>query len=318
MRVVITGARGFVGPYLVDALKRLFGDGAEIIATAKVHSREHPILGPVLSLDVTDQLAVAAFIAEVKPTHVVHLAGIAAVATATSDPDAAWTVHLQGTLTIARAILQQCPTCWLLNVGSGLVYGESAKAGNRLDEATVLAPTDEYAASKAAADLALGALARRGLKCIRLRPFNHIGPGQSEQFVIPAFAMQIARIEAGLDPPVMRVGNLDSQRDFLDVRDVAAAYALIIGESDRLLPGLTLNIASGVPRRISDILDTLIAQCSFAISVEQDPGRMRPSDLPVIIGDASRIRELLGWAPAYAFEDTLAAVSYDCRLRVAR
>ncbi len=314
-RVVITGARGFVGPRVAEALR--VGGISEIIATAKVGGL-HPVLGPVLQLDITDSAAVTEFIAEVRPTHVMHLAGIAALTAATSDPDVTWGVNLHGTLNLARAILQVCPACWLLNVGSGLVYGENAKSGHALDESTPLAPTDEYAASKAAADLALGALARRGLKCIRLRPFNHIGPGQSEDFVVPAFAMQIARAEAGRAPPVIRVGNLEARRDFLDVRDVAKAYALVVKESERLASGLILNIASGVPRRISEILDALIAQCSVAIAVEQDRGRMRPSDLPAIIGNASRARELLGWAPACSFEETLAAVMSDCRARSGR
>ena len=123
--------------------------------------------------------------------------------------------------------MDKAPDCWLLNAGSGLVYGESAKPGLPLDESALLAPIDEYAVTKAAADLALGALARRGLKCIRFRPFNHTGAGQAGAFVIPAFAMQIAQIEAGLAEPVIHVGNLDAERDFLDVRDVV----------ERLRPG---------------------------------------------------------------------------------
>lgn len=236
-------------------------------------------------------------------------------ATADTDPDEAWQVHLHGTLNLARVIMRSAPDCWLIQVGSGLVYGESAKAGRALDENALLAPIDEYSASKAAADLSLGPLIRSGLKCIRLRPFNHTGPGQSEAFVVPAFAMQIARIEAGLAPPIIRVGNLDAQRDFLDVRDVANAYALVMKNLQRLESGTILNIASGIPRRISDTLASLIARSSVEISVEPDPMRQRPGDLPILVGDAGLARRLLHWKPEHAFEDTLTALLNDCRTR---
>jgi GDP-4-dehydro-6-deoxy-D-mannose reductase len=273
------------------------------------------MLSPVRAIDVTDRTAVEDAIVGSNPTHVMHLAGIAAPTAVNADPDEAWRVHLQGTLNLARVILKRAPDCWLINVGSALVYGESAKAGRALDENALLAPLDEYSASKAAADLALGPLIRSGLKCIRLRPFNHTGPGQSEAFVAPAFAVQIARIEARLAPPIICVGNLDAQRDFLDVRDVANAYALVMKNLERLESGTVLNIASGIPRRISDILASLIARSRVEISVEQDPMRQRPGDLPILLGDASRARRLLHWKPEYSFEDTLTALLNDCRAR---
>ena len=313
-RVLVTGALGFVGPYLVEALRRSYENNIEIIATAK-KAGQHAMLGPVRAIDVTDRTAVEDAIVGSNPTHVMHLAGIAAPTAVNADPDEAWRVHLQGTLNLARVILKRAPDCWLINVGSALVYGESAKAGRALDENALLAPLDEYSASKAAADLALGPLIRSGLKCIRLRPFNHTGPGQSEAFVAPAFAVQIARIEARLAPPIICVGNLDAQRDFLDVRDVANAYALVMKNLERLESGTVLNIASGIPRRISDILASLIARSRVEISVEQDPMRQRPGDLPILLGDASRARRLLHWRPEYSFEDTLTALLNDCRAR---
>src|SRR5450759_4480232 len=313
-RVLVTGALGFVGPYLVEALRRSYENNIEIIATAK-KAGQHAMLGPVRAIDVTDRTAVEDAIVGSNQTHVMHLAGIAAPTAVNADPDEAWRVHLQGTLNLARVILKRAPDCWLINVGSALVYGESAKAGRALDENALLAPLDEYSASKAAADLALGPLIRSGLKCIRLRPFNHTGPGQSEAFVVPAFAAQIARIEARLAPPIIRVGNLDAQRDFLDVRDVANAYVLVMKNSERLESGTVLNIASGIPRRISDILASLIARSRVEISVEADPMRQRPGDLPILVGDASRARRLLHWKPEYSFEDTLTALLNDCRAR---
>jgi GDP-4-dehydro-6-deoxy-D-mannose reductase len=138
-----------------------------------------------------------------------------------------------------------------------------------------------------------------------MRPFNHTGPGQSTAFVVPAFAAQIARIEAGLQAPVLKVGNLDALRDFLDVRDVADAYVRALFQPD-LASGTILNVASGVPRRIGDALEGLRALARCEIKVEPDPARMRPNDTPLAIGDAARARALLGWAPAIAWETTLA------------
>jgi len=313
-RVLLTGAAGFVGPYLAAALGQVCGDELELIATAKCASC-HERLGNVHALDVTDAAVVARAVAQLQPTHVVHLAGIAATAAANADPQAAWRVHLDGTLNLARAVLHAAPGCWLISVGSGLVYGSSAKHGRPLDEDCRLEPVDEYAATKAAADLALGALSRSGLNSIRLRPFNHTGPGQSEDFVVPALAMQIARIEAGLAPPVLRVGNLDTQRDFLDVRDVAQAYALVVKKARQLAPGTVLNIASGTPRRIGDILAALMARSRVQITVAHDPARRRSADLPVMVGDPGRAQRLLGWKPVHAFDDTLDAVLEDCRRR---
>ncbi len=316
MKLVITGARGFVGHHLVDALARRLGADAVIVPTAK-RPEAHPVLGVVEELDVTDRAAVGDFIGRVRPTHVVHLAGVTAPPDAARDPAAAWRVNVDGTLNLAWEILARAPDCALLFVGSGHVYGRSATSGRALDEDTLLAPLDDYAATKAAADLALGALVERGLQCIRFRPFNHTGPGQSERFAIPSFAMQVARIEAGLAPPVLRVGNLDAERDFSDVRDVVAAYGLGIEQQDRLPAGLILNIASGVPRQIGDILDRLCASSPVPIDIETDSERMRRSEIPRLVGDASRAREMLGWTPTHDLDETIAALLTDCRQRVA-
>jgi GDP-4-dehydro-6-deoxy-D-mannose reductase len=315
MRVLITGARGFVGPYVAEALRRKFGANVRLIPTAK-EAGEHPLFGPVEALDVTDGAAVTAAVAHHIPTHVIHLAGIASPAAASADPQMSWRVHVQGPINLAQAVLDKAPNCWLLHAGSGLVYGESAKQGLPLNEETLLSPVDEYSVTKAAADLAIGALTRQGLKSIRFRPFNHTGPGQTDAFVVPAFARQIARIEAGLSPPVVRVGNLDAERDFLDVRDVANAYALAVQTSETLHPGMILNIASGMPRRMEDILMWLLAQSSVRITIERDPERLRSSDLPRVVGDASRARARLGWVPEHAFEDTLKLVLNDARIQI--
>ena len=177
-------------------------------------------------------------------------------------------------------------------------------------------PANPYAASKAAADIALGEIALRGLKVVRLRPVNHTGCGQSAVFVVPSFARQIARIEAGIQPPVMRVGALDRQRDFLDVRDVCAAYVAAASRGQDIPPGAAINIASGQPRRIGDILAALVARAGIEIAVETDPDRLRPTDVMTAACDATRAAKLLGWQPQIAWETTLDSVLDDWRGRV--
>jgi GDP-4-dehydro-6-deoxy-D-mannose reductase len=149
-------------------------------------------------------------------------------------------------------------------------------------------------------------MAEHGLRCVRLRPFNHIGPGQPSNFVLPAFARQIARIRAGLGPPVIKVGNLSVQRDFLDVRDVARAYVATLQRT--LEPGTILNVASGRLHSIGELLQRLIDLSGVKIRIEQDPTLMRPNDLPVLLGDASAARDALGWTPVHDCFQTLEAL----------
>ena len=315
MRIIITGAEGFVGQHVVTALKHSFGTRAELVLTS-LTLKSGSTSAAFVPLDITEPAAVEGLIAKVTPTHIVHLAGIAAPADAARDPDTAWRVNLHGTLNIARALMKTAPQAGLVFAGSGLAYGLTSKCGAALDETALFAPADEYGATKAAADLALGAFAARGLKVLRFRPFNHTGPGQSESYVVPGFAMQIARIEAGQLAPVIRVGNLDAKRDFLDVRDVASAYARGVDCIATMEPGTILNLASGVPRRIGDILEVLLGLSQTRIAVEQDPTRMHASDLPCITGNAARARELLSWTPQVPFDVTLAEVLSDCRARL--
>jgi GDP-4-dehydro-6-deoxy-D-mannose reductase len=229
-KVLITGANGFVGPHLGLALRSMFGDHIQIAATSRSQGLD-PALGEIEKLDVTDANAVNQTIQRYQPSHVVNLAGLAAIRASVDNPALAWQVHVYGALNIANAIINHVPNCVLISVGSGQVYGASGLSGQPLTETALLAPTNAYEVTKAAADLALGGLAVQGLRCIRMRPFNHTGQGQTEAFVIPSFAMQIARIEAGLQSPVVRVGNLDAERDFLDVRDVTAAYMLLLSQN---------------------------------------------------------------------------------------
>ncbi len=299
-RILVTGAGGFVGGHLLPAL-------AAALPDATIDSPE---------FDVADAAAVAQAVRRVRPDACVHLAAVSAVPAARADPDAAWRVNLHGTLILARALLADAPGCTLLFASTADAYGRSFAAGPALDEAAALNPMNVYGATKAAADLALGAMANEGLRIVRARPFNHTGPGQSAAFVVAAFARQIARVAAGLQPPVLQVGALDPVRDFLDVRDVCACYAQCLVQAERIPSGAVINIASGIPRRIGDVLDSLLLEAGVKAEVAPDSARMRPSDIAVAVGDARFARTLLGWAPAIPWRQTLADILDDWRERV--
>lgn len=307
-RILVTGAAGFVGRHLLPVLRADFPEAEVVLSSAEARPGFRP-------LDVTQPDAAAAVIRDIRPDACVHLAGIAAPPEARRNPDLAWRVNLHGTLTLARAIMAEAPECRLLLVSSAEVYGASARAGRPLDESALPAPSNTYAATKAAADLAVGAMAAEGLRAVRLRPFNHTGPGQSPTYVVAAFARQVARIEAGLQPPVMRVGALDPRRDFLDVRDVCAAYAACL-RVEAPEPGLILNLASGTPRRIGDILHDLLALAGVEAGIETGGALLRPSEIPESFGDPNRAAALLGWRPAIDWGTTLRDVLNDWRRRV--
>ncbi len=300
-RILLTGANGFVGLHLSHAL-----------ATA------YPSAGLLVPpVDVCDATEVDAVIAAGRPDVCIHLAAISTVAAAAREEDLAWQVNLHGTLHLARAILRHAPACQMLFVSSADAYGGSARGDTSIDEDAPLAPANVYAATKAAADLALGSMANRGLRVGRLRPFTHTGSGQSEDFVVPAFARQIARVAAGLQPPILEVGNLDTWRDFLDVRDVCAAYISCIERRDALAPGTILNLGSGQARRIGDVLEALLVLAGVTAEVRAEQSRVRGADVRRPSANAARARELLGWMPAIPWERTLRDVLDDWRARVA-
>jgi GDP-4-dehydro-6-deoxy-D-mannose reductase len=305
--ILVTGAAGFVGKHLLPVLDTAFPAAKLIGTTMDSQGGE--------TLDITSREQVQTLISRLQPDFCIHLAGIAAIGAARADPRATWEINLHGTINIADAILAAAPQCRMIFISSAECYGASFKSGLALDETAILAPMNLYAATKAAAELALGAMAGEGLRLLRLRPFNHTGPGQTPNFVVPAFAEQIARIEAGLMPAEMAVGALDPERDFLDIRDVCNAYIASIRKFDELPNNTVMNIASGQAVKIGSILDLLLSKAKSRISVKQDPSRMRPVEIHRAAGDAMLAEKLLNWQPQFALENTLDTVLNFARQR---
>ena len=305
--LLVTGANGFVGGHLLPRLRAAFPDARLTLCGQAEGMRQ---------TDFADAAAVEALVAETKPDAVLHLAAIAAIPAARRDPTLAWRINLGGTLALARGILAAAPTATLVYVSSADIYGGSFHAGVALDESALPAPANTYAATKAATDLALGAMVPEGLRVVRLRPFNHTGPGQSPDFVVPAFARQVAAIAAGRQEPVLHVGALAPERDFLDVRDVCDAYVAALARREELPAGCILNIASGTPRRIGDVLAELMRLGGISDArVETSAPLLRPGDLARACGNATRAHTLLGWTPRIAWDQTLRDVLADWTAR---
>lgn len=304
--ILITGAAGFVGSYLIEELHRLGVSAEEIVGLVQGPALVQGV-GRTFELDIRDRRGVLALIDELRPSAIVHLAAIAEPTRARSEPSLAWSVNVDGTRHLADAVMLSVPDARFTFAGSAEAYGTSfndhAQDG-AVSEDAPLKPTTAYGATKAVCDVMLSQMAIDGLRCIRFRAFNHTGPAQAPAYVVPAFARQIARIEAGQQPPVLKVGNLDAERDFLDVRDVVAAYALSVTVTDAPAHGV-FNVSSGKPRTIRSILDALVRLCEVPITVETDPERMRPSEVPCACGDNSSLRRAFGWQQQVGFEETL-------------
>ncbi len=300
MRAVVTGGLGFVGRHLVHHLREA---GDEVITLD--HRGDDAV-------DVTDGPAVAAALADAAPDAVYHLAGWANVGASWNDPVAVLRVNAEGTLHVLRACTA-ASVGRVLAVASADVYGVVTEAELPLTESSPLRPTSPYAASKLAADaLAQQAFLGHGLGVVRVRPFNHLGPGQSEQFVAPAIAARIARAERdGAD--TIPVGNLSARRDVTDVRDVVRAYRLLI---ERGGAGEVYNVCTGEDMAVQTLADLLVGMARRPIRLVTDPALLRPVDLPVLRGDATKLRAATGWEPHIPIEQTVADLLDDMRERI--
>jgi GDP-4-dehydro-6-deoxy-D-mannose reductase len=290
VRVLVTGAEGFVGQHL---LPRLAAAG-------------HEPIGRDRELDVTDGAALEAALEEIAPEALIHLAAQASVAVSAADEELTFRVNVMGSRAVLEAVSRRAPSARVVWVGSGEVYGVAAPGTAAFDEGAPLRPRSAYARTKACADLLAGEYADRGLDVVRVRPFAHTGPGQTDAFVLPSFAKQLAEIAAGRREPRLCVGNLDSVRDFLDVEDVVEAYLRLL--DTRVPPGV-YNLASGTGRRVGDVLEGLIDTAGVQPAVEVDPQRFRPTDHGV--GDASRLRRATGWEARVSLEVTLERLFRD-------
>lgn len=306
MRILLTGATGFVGRHFLA-----FGRD-EFIGVAR-HEPIQPLPGqiPLHCLDLAQSDAVRSVLKHTKPDAIVHLAGYADVGGSFDDDEAAWAGNLAATLSLYKAIENWGGRPRILFVSSGAVYGAALSHREVCDESTPLLPNSPYAASKAAADLAsYQAYCHPGLPIIRVRPFNQIGPGQSNRYSVAAFAGQIARIEAGLVPPVLETGNLDGTRDLTDVRDMVRAFRLLLDFGE---PGEVYNAGRGTAVTMRSVVDELIQLSGQAIGVRVQPDRVRPQEANPAAISTEKLCAATGWKPAIRLRESLSAVLDDWR-----
>jgi GDP-4-dehydro-6-deoxy-D-mannose reductase len=307
MRVLITGITGFVGSHLAEHLLSSQPD-VELFGLRRWRSSTEEIEGilPVVRLlegDLLDAPSLIRAVQASRPDVVFHLAASSSVANSWDTPTQMMQANVIGTLQLLEAARQMDLDAPVVLACSAEPYGAVAAADLPIREDHPLRPVSPYAVSKAAVDL-LGVQYYESyrLRTVRLRLFNHFGPRQSDRFVMGSLAHQVAEIEANLRPPQIRVGNLDVKRDFVDVRDAARAYWLA---ATRGVAGEVYNVATGRARSIHEVLDLLLSMTDAVIDVAFDPGRLRPAEIPVLEGDASRFRRAVGWEPAITFEQTL-------------
>jgi GDP-4-dehydro-6-deoxy-D-mannose reductase len=307
-RILITGITGFAGSHLADYVLAEH-PGVEVYGLYRWRSRRENIEHlegriRLIEADLGDMTALRAALERSRPDAIFHLAAQSFVPTSWTAPAETFHINVSGQIHLFEAIrsLGIDPVVHL--ACSSEEYGLVHPDETPITEQNPLRPLSPYAVSKVAQDfLGYQYFMSYGLRAVRTRGFNHEGPRRGEVFVMSNFAKQIASIEAGLREPVMRVGNLDAVRDFTDVRDMVRAYWLA---AERGAPGEVYNIASGRGITIREMLDRLLAMSTVEVRVETDPERLRPSDVEVLLGDASKFRAATGWEPVIPLEQTLA------------
>jgi len=296
--ILVTGAAGFAGSYVVQALA---GTGDVVAWTRATPPPEEIVpLATWQQVDLLDRDAVRAAIHRAKPDAVYHCAGAPNVAHSWRDTVSPLSSNVLGTHVLLDALRRAGSRCRVVIPGSATIYAPSSSP---LTEESPIAPVNPYALSKLAQEQ-LGMISGRedGIDVIVTRSFNHTGPRQSAAFAAPNMARQIALIEAGAIEPMIKVGNLDAQRDMTDVRDMARAY---VGLMQKGTPSTIYNVASGVALSMKSILEALVARARVGVRIETDSSLFRPSDTPVLLGDATRLRNATGWQPQIPFERTL-------------
>ena len=303
MRVLATGITGFAGHHLAPLLHEA---GHRVLAILRTDIDETPPPGvDGEAVDITNPEDVRAFVRSVAPEGVVHLAGMSSVGESFGAPVDTWKVNLWGTLAVLEALRCEAPTARGIAVTSGEIYGSVPLDALPVTPDTPLRPLSPYGASKAAADLCVAQYrAGYGLPIMRVRAFNHIGPGQDARFVVPSVAQQIARAEAsGQSEIEIHVGNVDTRRDFTDVRDMMRAYVALLERGD---PDTAYVACSGTSRAIRELIEGLAAHARIPTRIIVDDGRRREGEQPDLYGDPSLLREHTGWVPRIPIEETLA------------
>lgn len=314
MRLLITGATGFAGHHLCALARE---HGAEVHALVRPDRRDPAPPGVTAHpADLRDPEAVGAVLEAAAPDRLVHLAGASSVGQSFREPLPTWDVNLGGTLGVLEALRRHAREVPALLVTSGEVYGRVDLADLPVTEATPMRPLSPYGASKAAADIAAGQYHdTEGLPIIRVRAFNHVGPGQDPRFVLPNVARQIALAEhRGEDAVEVHVGNLETRRDFTDVRDMVRAYWLLLEHGH---PGAAYLACSGRSRPVRELIEGLAPHARIPVTFVSDPDLRRSGEQPDLYGSPERLAADTGWAPRIPLETTLADTLDWWRARVA-
>mgnify|MGYP000300739567 CR=1 FL=1 len=308
MKVLITGIDGFTAKYLA---RHLMAEGCSVTGSyllAGEHLRDIPPQVTLRPLDVTDSGACRRLVGEVGPDVLFHLAAQSAPALSWQKPQMTARVNIEGSINVLEAA-RSLPACRVVFIGSAEEYGQVEPTEVPIDETQPYRPRNLYGVTKIAQSMIANLYNQGyGMDIVTVRAFNHIGPGQSETFVVSDFASQIARIQLGLIDPEIHVGNLCGRRDFTDVRDMVRAYWLAAQKGES---GGIYNIGTGVELSIQEVLDRLIALCPVPIEVRVEEDRYRPCDVPVLVCDSSRIRALTGWEPEIDLTVTLKDILAD-------
>lgn len=305
-RVLVTGITGFAGSHLAEYLvknKDYEVNGTYLNDESLKHVEEFKDNLNVIKIDLNDKEKVYELVNSIRPDLVFHLAALTSPGDSFKNPEQAILNNITAQLNLLEAIKDSKMDPTILIVSSADVYGVVLQSDLPINENVKFNPTNPYAVSKITQDfLGLQYFNSYKLKIIRVRPFNHIGPKQSPHFVVSAFAKTIAEIEKGEKDPILKVGNLDSKRDFTDVRDIVIGYCDLL-EKGRA--GDVYNIGSGVSYKIEDILNKLLSFSHSKITVENDPELMRPSDNPELVCNNNKIKNIIGWQPKIKIEQTL-------------
>ena len=302
MRVLITGASGFVGRYLSAYL--LSKKNVKVYGLIRARSKNSLMPGVIpVRADLLSKTSMLRLLRKIKPDRIYHLAAQSSVGRSWKEPKKTFEVNVGGTRSLLEAARLVCPGARILLACSADEYGASGRLYPKVPEDAPLEPLNPYGVSKLVQDL-LGRhyFSIYGLPIVRMRAFNHVGPGQATTFVVASFARQVADILAGRQKPEIKVGNLKVVRDFSDVRDVVRAYYLALEKGKA---GEAYNVASGRPRRVADILQYYLRASSVKIKVYRDRTRLRASDIPRLVGDPRKLERATGWRPRIRFETTL-------------